>query len=177
MSSNLAKYAIWGIVILLVAGIFGRYLYQKPNYITGDNAAEIISKLPDGTDFKLSQLRGKYVLLDFWGSWCGPCVQEMPEVVALYQQFHNKTFVDATGFEVVSIGIERDAARWQRAITNLGMVWPYQISDFTQFDNPIAKKYGIRVIPTKLFINPEGLIIGTNQTCTDIQKWLAEKQR
>ncbi len=171
----ISKYGVWIMFALAVAGVFGRYLYKTPRYITGDQAAEITSKLPDSTDFRLSQLQGKYVLLDFWGSWCGPCIQEMPEITALYHQFHGKTFIDATDFEVVSIGIERDAERWQRAQAALNMAWPYQISDLQMFDSPIAKQYGIRVIPSKLLLNPQGVIIGTNQSTDEIQKVLTAK--
>ena len=91
-----------GISLLFVlALVLGRYVYFKPSVSHGEAAPEISATLLNGSEFKLSALRGNYVLLDFWGSWCGPCRRENPSLVKLYNTFHGQSFEAASGFEIV----------------------------------------------------------------------------
>src|SRR5687768_16243138 len=82
----------------------------KPSIDSGIKAYGISGKLPDGTSFSLSDLRGKYVLLDFWGSWCNPCRRAHPELKKLYAEFNSDRSGQGTGFEIVSFGVERNEA-------------------------------------------------------------------
>lgn len=155
------------ILIVLVAALawfMGRYLYLKPSAAYGTVAPDF--SISDST--KLSNLKGNFVLLDFWGSWCPPCVREAPELVKLNEKFNTKKF------QIVSIGIETDAARWQASIQRLGLSWRYHYSDFKRFESPIAKMYGIRSIPSKILLNTEGVIVAVNPTFSDIEKTLSE---
>lgn len=162
------------VVPLLILGIFlgGRYFYFKPKYINGEQAPEFSGQLLNGTDFSLSDLEGKYVLLDFWGSWCGPCRKENPSLVALYRDFNGKEFVKADGFEIVSIGIEQNKDAWRSAIQKDGLFWTYHLSESQRFKSPIAMKYGVREVPTKYLLNPDGQIIGVNLPVAEIRKIL-----
>ena len=174
-TETMRKYSAF-IIIGLVAAIFiGRYIYFQRKFINGQVAAEIVGKLPDGTDFKLSDLRGKYVLLDFWGSWCGPCRAANPSLVRLYNDFHGKKFKNASDFEVVSVAIEKSEDKWKRAIATDGLVWPYQLCDFQYFDGPNAKLYGVREIPTQYLINPEGVIMGVDRSEEEVQRLLKDR--
>lgn len=113
----LKKYG-WLIAVLLIAGFYiGRYLYFMPKFTNGRSAPNFTAQLMDGSSFELTDLQGQYVLLDFWGSWCGPCRAQNPSIVALYQQYNNQTFTDAEGFSVLNIGVEKDSSRWARAIS------------------------------------------------------------
>ena len=159
-----------GLVYLL-----GKYLYAKPKFINGETAPDFTMQMANNASFQFSSLKGQYVLLDFWGSWCGPCLQEAPELKRVYETFHSKNFTDAKGFEIVSVGIEQDKNRWLAAISRMDMNWQYHVSDFQNLDSPTAKQYGIRVIPTKFLINTEGVIIGVNQPIADIEKFLQRK--
>jgi thiol-disulfide isomerase/thioredoxin len=165
-------------IIVLSMGLIyllGKYLYAKPKYINGEIAPDFTMQMANGSEFQLLSLKGQYVLVDFWGSWCGPCLQEAPELKRIYETFHGKKFTDAQGFEMVSVGIEQDKNRWLAAINRMEMNWQYHVSDFKNLESPVAKQYGVRVIPTKFLINTEGVIIGVNQPIEVIEKFLQSK--
>ncbi|RMG73568.1 MAG: TlpA family protein disulfide reductase, partial [Bacteroidetes bacterium] len=115
---------------MLVAGFYlGRYLYFLPKQDAGQQAPDFGARLHTGQDFQLSQLRGQYVLLDFWGSWCGPCRAESPAMRELYHRYAQRKDATGAGFTIVSIGVEKDRARWLAAIAADGRDWPYHILD------------------------------------------------
>ena len=87
------------VVVAVVLFYGGRYIYFKPKYNDGQELPDFTATLLDGSEFALSDLRGKYVLVDFWGSWCGPCRYESPQLVELHQKYANEEFADANGFE------------------------------------------------------------------------------
>ena len=162
------------ILALLVVGYIGYYFYKLPKFDSGEYAKDFEGILITGEKFTLSDLKGKYVLLDFWGSWCGPCRMENPEIVSLYREFNTKNFNAGNGFEVVNIGMETNQDRWKKAIEHDGLIWKYHIGEFDKFSGPIAKLYGIKEIPTKYFINPEGMIIKVNPTISELRTYLSD---
>jgi len=166
-------------LLILLIGIVGFYVgrkvYFKPNVIQGDHAPNFTAQMIDDQSIELKQLGGNYVLLDFWGSWCGPCRKENPNLVELYKKYHGETFEDGQDFEIVSIGVEKDRNRWLSAIKRDNLDWPYHVSDFQEFDNEIAKLYGVRSIPSKFLINPKGVIISVNQSIDHMDQILAKK--
>ncbi|MEN0050782.1 MAG: TlpA disulfide reductase family protein [Bacteroidota bacterium] len=168
-------------LILLLLGIVGFYvgrkIYFKPNVIQGDRAPNFTAQTMDNQTLELETLKGNYVLLDFWGSWCGPCRKESPDLVQLYKKYHGQAFEDGQNFEIVSVGVEKDRSRWLSAIKRDQLDWQYHVSDFQEFDNEIAKLYGIRSIPSKFLINPKGIIIGVNQSIDQFDQILAKKIR
>jgi thiol-disulfide isomerase/thioredoxin len=167
----------YGYILLAFVVLYavGRYFYKKPSVINGETAPNFTSMKLDGTPFDLSQMRGQYILLDFWGSWCEPCIEEVPKIKNLHQKFHGKAFKDATNFDVVSFGVEKDRNRWTAAIQQLGMNDWQNVSDFNYLESPITKLYGVRVIPTKFLLNTEGVIIGVNLSFEEIEKVLQGK--
>lgn len=169
-------YLFYILIIAVVALYFGgRHFYFKPKFINGEDVPNIKAQLIDGADFDLKQLTGKYVLVDFWGSWCGPCRQESPQMVELHQRFSDQSFKDASGFEIVSVAIETDEGRWRNAIERDGLDWPYHIGQFDRFSSPIAKEFGVREIPTKYLLNPKGQIIGVNLSFDEMTDLLASR--
>ena len=169
---NFQKY-LFPIFILLIVGYFiGKYVYMKPKYVNGEIAPNFKTELLSGEAFELKQLNGSYVLLDFWGTWCGPCLKEIPELKALHDKFAPQ------GLEVVSVALEygEKTDRLEKAISRKGLNWKYHLVDPIKgkiFDASIATKlYGVREIPTKYLINPDGFIIGVNLSYEEMSKIL-----
>ena len=163
--------------ILVAFGLFYalKYLYFKPRYVKGEMAPVFNTELLNGQSFGLEELRGKYVLLEFWASWCGPCRVEHPALRQFYQEFRDKRFKDADGLEIVSVAIEDSRERWQQAIEKDGLIWPYHIGEFERFQSQIASLYGVKEIPTKYLINPQGEIIGVNLSIEEMARLLDDR--
>ena len=165
------------IALLAIVGLIwlGKYVYFKPKYISGEVAPDFTLKLEQGKDMQLYDLKGNYILLDFWGSWCGPCRKDNPNLVRLYNEFHGKSFADAKTFEIVSVALETDAKRWKAAIAKDGLKWPYHHADFNRMKSPIGTAYGVREIPTKYLITPTGHIAGVNMSFDEIFAFLSKR--
>lgn len=158
---------------LLIAAVpLVKYLYLAPKFINGDAGPEFEATLVDGSPFHLSDLRGKYVILDFWGSWCGPCRVANDDLVRIYQKYHTSKFTDANGLEIVSIGVEKDRQNWLNAIQEDGLVWKYHTSTVQNFESPIAVQYGVKEIPTSYLLNEKGVIIGVNYNYENLDRIL-----
>jgi len=128
---------------------------KNGQYAAGDEALDIVMADPDGNIRKLSDLRGKVVLLDFWASWCGPCRRENPNVVKAYEKYNSQ------GFEVFSVSLDSNADRWKQAIEQDGLVWPYHVCDMKKWRNAASQAYGISSIPYTMLIGRDGIIIRT----------------
>lgn len=136
---------------------------------TGAPYKDITLKDPLGNNISLSDYVGKHkvVLIDFWASWCGPCIKEMPHVIEAYNQYKDK------GFEIVGISMDEDQSRWLGAIDRLNMTWP-QMSDLKGWKSAAAKLYGINSIPFTLLIDKDGKIIDSNLRGTQLLTKLQE---
>lgn len=123
-------------------------------YESGTMAApEIALKNPDGKELRLSSLKGKVVLIDFWASWCQPCRAENPNVVRMYSTYKSK------GFEVFSVSLDQDASAWKQAIQQDKLSWPNHVSDLLGWKTPLTQAYGFQSIPHTVLINRKGNIV------------------
>ncbi len=145
----------------------------------GSQAPAFQAQLLNKEAFELDQLKGKYVLLDFWGSWCAPCRKEHPDLVKIYQKFSGQKLQGANGFEIVSVAIEKDSSAWTSAIQKDQLPWPFQIMEQTEKLNkvkvPIAQAYKIEKVPARFLLSPEGVIVGVNPSPEAVRTYLNTK--
>lgn len=134
----------------------------------GSMAPDFTLTSPAGESIKLSDLRGKYVLLDFWASWCGPCLREVPNVKKVYEKYHDQ------GFEIFSVSLDEDKAKWEKAITDNGLNWVHG-SSLQGWNCPVAKLYNVRGVPAMLLIDKEGQIIATSLRGEALMEKVAEQ--
>lgn len=128
--------------------------------------------LPDtaGVEVSLSDFRGKYVLLDFWASWCPPCRRENPNVVKAYQEYKDRNFT------IIGISLDQNKAKWMKAIQDDELTWTH-VSDLKYWDSEIPALYGVRGIPSNVLLDPDGVIIAKNITGEELHAQLKEHIR
>jgi thiol-disulfide isomerase/thioredoxin len=119
----------------------------------GAVAPEIALTDTEGKIRKLSSLKGKVVLIDFWASWCGPCRKENPNVVAMYKKYHDK------GFEIYSVSLDKERGSWLAAIAKDNLIWPDHVSDLKYWKSAGAASYGVTSIPFTVLIDKKGKIV------------------
>jgi thiol-disulfide isomerase/thioredoxin len=147
------------ISLLLFIGLSLSFTSSKT--AIGELAPEIELKNPKGKTIKLSDLRGKVVLVDFWASWCGPCRKENPHVVEAYNKYKKMKFASGKGFEVFSVSLDRAEAPWKKAIAEDKLVWKNHVWDN---ENKAAREYGAYSIPHGVLIDGNGKIVAQGQS-------------
>lgn len=127
-------------------------LNKNKTFMPGMEAPDLVGETPEGTNWSLSQMRGKYVLIDFWASWCGPCRREMPAVKVVYDKYKSK------GFDILGVSLDREKEKWVQAIQQDGLPWKH-ISDLKGWESALSRLYSVTSIPQTILLDKEGKII------------------
>ncbi len=155
------KYPVLSVLSVGILFLSISLINLKPAAVVGSSAPDIVLKNPKGKTIKLSKLRGKVVLIDFWASWCGPCRQENPNVVQVYQKYKKMKFKEGNGFEVFSVSLDKDQAAWKAAIEKDELSWKNHVIDL---NHEADSKYGVSSIPSAFLVDAKGKIVASGQS-------------
>lgn len=154
------RYTLFAILLIVGVACGFRANEDASQVELSTKAPEISLKSPDGKTVKLSKLKGKMVLIDFWASWCGPCRKENPNVVEAYNKYKSAKFKNAKGFEVYSVSLDRNEEAWKNAIKEDKLVWKNHGWDK---DGAVSKLYQVFSIPSGFLVDGEGNVVAKGQ--------------
>lgn len=166
----------WVLPLFLLCFVVGKYLYKMPKFNDGERSPNFEWTLPSGEKSDLTKLEGKYVLIDFWGSWCGPCRAEFAPLSELFKKYNNTKFKSANGFDIVGVAVEKKERSMNAVIKKYDFKWQNHVFDkvnsFKFFDSPIAQLYGVKDVPTKYLLDEKGVIVLVNPSVGELDEFL-----
>ena len=170
------KELLWIPVIFALVWLAIKW-YKIPSQSAGTLAPDFVGYMANGDSLRLSDYKGDLVLLDFWGSWCGPCRVYNKKLVEIYHKYKNARFKKEDKFTIISVGIETNKQRWLAAIEKDGLVWSQHVSDIKRLEDHVAELYGIKEIPNSFLIDGEGMVIGVNLLEEQLEEILARRRQ
>jgi len=171
------KYKLSLIFLPLVFLCFSFAKQEITGLNVGNIAPEITQHDPSGNTLKLSSLRGKYVVLDFWASWCPPCRRANPGLVRIYKEFNGKNFDNGKGLAVYSVSLDKDKNQWMGAIKADKLEWQEHVSDLMGWNSQVAYAYHVESIPSNFILDGNGKIVAKNMDEGSLRNFLASKEK
>ena len=161
------------LAIVLCGSQLLNVLAQKQGLEIGDIAPEIALPSPEGKIIALSSLKNKVVLIDFWGTWCAPCVKEQPELAILYKKYKTRSFTNGKGFEIYGVSLDAKKENWENGIKSQNINW-IQVSDLKFWRSPVAKTNNIQELPFNLLLDGRGVILAKNLHGAELEKSISK---
>ena len=159
------------IYFLLFTLIIGNDLNAQGNQIQiGSLAPEIALPTPKGDKVMLSSMRGNLVLVDFWATWCAPCVEEQPELKKLYSKY-NHANIKGKKLEILGVSLDNKKEAWEKTIRKFNIKWT-QVSDLKFWTSPVAKTYDIQALPYNLLVDEKGYIVALNLHGKELESFI-----
>lgn len=175
------KKLLCALLLLGASPAFSQYKNEKVK--VGDMAPELSFNNPEGKTISLKALnKQRYILVDFWASWCGPCRRANPALVRFYKEYAPKRFNGAKkGFDILSVSLDNNQEAWVAAIAKDSLYWKNHMSDLKSWQSEAASIYGVAYIPQAFLLDPNGKVIGAymtaDQAIPDIEKLVSTKKR
>ena len=160
---------ILSITLVLFGSAISALSAQSIGLEKGNKAPEIRLPSLKGDTIALSSLKGKLVLIDFWGTWCAPCVAEQAELARLYNKYKQSAFTNGKGFEIYGVSLDAKKSNWENFITTNKINW-IQVSDLKFWRSPVAKTYNIQALPFNILMDGNGIILAKNLHGIDLEK-------
>jgi peroxiredoxin len=165
--------SILAVALSLFCCVFTPVIAQTNGLEIGNKAPEIKLPSPKGDSLTLSSLNGKLVLIDFWATWCAPCVAEQSELAKLHLKYKHTVFINGKGFEIYGVSLDAKKSNWENFLIANKISW-IQVSDLKFWRSPVAKSYNIQEVPYNILIDGNGIILAKNLHGNDLEKGIAK---
>jgi len=170
------KILILVVALLLVGSTISPSTAQTTGPEKGDKAPEIRLPSVNGDTVALTSLKDRLVLIDFWGTWCAPCVEEQAELAKLYHSYQHAHFSNGKGFEIYGVSLDSKKISWENFLVKNKINW-IQVSDLKFWRSPVARTYNIQGLPFNVLIDGKGVILAKNLHGKELEKEIGKYLR